>query len=155
MWDGFGSNAITSQQCKDVQCIMGRIRPIRLCKLTKLGCHLVFNALINAVPTPWRLYVMRVGGQNNVGIAVQTDIQHCWATLPRSRNKKCWELLAQTFDQFQTSCNSSQEQNNNMQYGVKTNANCNIQSCVRSKRTSLVQQYFKAIKKKKNETIPI
>ena len=37
-----------------VQCIMGRIRPIRLCKLT------------NAWLSPWRPYVMRVHGPNTL-----------------------------------------------------------------------------------------
>ena len=45
MLDGVGNN---SQQCKDVQCIMGRIRPIRLCELTKFDKKLVFNVLVHA-----------------------------------------------------------------------------------------------------------
>ena len=45
---------------------------------------------------------MSVRGPNNVGIAVQTD-----ATLLRyassvTEQKKCWELLAEKFDWFQT-----------------------------------------------------
>ena len=36
--------------------------------------------------------------------------------------KKCWELLAEKFDRFQTLCN-------NMQQGVQTDATCNIQQC--------------------------
>ena len=60
-----------SQQCWDLQCIVGRIQPISLCKLC----------------------VISVRGPNNVGRAVQR-IQHCCATLRRSRNKtnvgSCW-----------------------------------------------------------------
>ena len=36
-------------------------------------------------------------------------IQHCCATLRRSRNKKMWELLAKTFDRFQTLRNNMQQ----------------------------------------------
>ena len=54
MLDGVGSCVQTgthnSQQCKDVQCIMEKIRPIRLCKLTKFASHLVFN-MLRTVPT--------------------------------------------------------------------------------------------------------
>ena len=36
-------------------------------------------------------------------------IQHCCATLRRSRNEeKCWELLAEKFDRFQTLRNNTQ-----------------------------------------------
>ena len=53
-----------SQQCWDLQCIVGRIQLIRLCKPCVMpGC-----------------------GPNNFGRAVQ-QIQHCCATLWQSRNK--------------------------------------------------------------------
>ena len=39
-----------------------------------------------------------------------------------TEQKKCWELLAEKFDRFQTS-------RNNMQQGVQTVATCNIQQC--------------------------
>ena len=48
-WCAIGCN--NSQQCWDLQCIVGRIQPIRLCK----PC------------------VMSVRGPNSVGRAVQTD----------------------------------------------------------------------------------
>jgi len=52
---------------------------------------------------------MSVRGPNNVGRAVQTD-----ATLLRyasaiTEQKKCWELLAEKFDRFQTLCNNTQQ----------------------------------------------
>ena len=97
-----------NKQCKDVQCIMGKIRPIRLCKLTKFGCHLVFNMHSRQkssgveigldISNETRIYVMRVRGPNNVGIPVVTD-----PTLPYAsaitEQKKCWEL-AQKFEQL-------------------------------------------------------
>ena len=39
-----------------------------------------------------------------------------------TEQKKCWELLAEKFDRFQTL-------RNNMQQGVETDATCNIQQC--------------------------
>ena len=57
-------------------------------------------------------------------------IQHCWATFRRSHQKKCWELLAQKFYQFQTLPNNSHATTrNNMQQGVQTDATCNIEQC--------------------------
>ena len=55
-----------SQQCWDLQCIVGRIQPISLCK----PC------------------VMCVPGPNNVGSRLCKRIQHCCATIRRSRNKR-------------------------------------------------------------------
>ena len=50
-----------SQQCKDVQCIMG--------KMSLLYCFQHACALLS----PWRPYIMHVRGLNNVGRAVQMD----------------------------------------------------------------------------------
>ena len=36
-------------------------------------------------------------------------IKHCCATLRRSRKKKCWELLAEKFDRFETLRNNTQQ----------------------------------------------
>ena len=76
-----------SQQVWDLQCIVGRIQPIGLCN----PC------------------VMSVRGPYNVGGTVQTD-----PTLPRyvsaiTEQKKCWELLAEKFDRFQTLRNNTQQ----------------------------------------------
>ena len=73
-----------SRQYWDLQCIVGRIQPIRL----------------------WRPCAMRVRGPNNVGraSAVQTDPTLLRYASTITVQKKCWELWAQTFDRFQT-CN--------------------------------------------------
>ena len=63
---------------------------------------------------------MRVHGPNNVGRAVQTDPTLLRYTLVITEQKKCWELLAEKFDQFQTL-------RNNMQQSVQTDATWNIQ----------------------------
>ena len=59
-------------------------------------------------------------GPNNVGRAVQTDptlLRHASAIMEQ---KKCWELLAEKFDRYQTL-------RNNMQQGVQMDTRCNIQ----------------------------
>ena len=56
--------------------------------------------------------------------------QRCWNALAITEQKKCWELLAEKFDRFQTLRNDTQKHlRNNMQQGVKTDATCNIQQC--------------------------
>ena len=62
---------------------------------------------------------MHVRGPNNVARAVQTDptLLH---TLAITEQKKCWELLAEKFDQFQTL-------RNNIQQSVQRDATWNIQ----------------------------
>ena len=72
-WQWCAKKCNNSQQRWDLQCIMGRIQPIRLCK----PC------------------VVRVRSPNNVERAVQTGwIQNCCATLQLSWNKRnvgsCW-----------------------------------------------------------------
>ena len=70
-WSANGCNS--SQQCWDLQCIVGRIQPTSLCK----PC------------------VMSVRGPKNVGRAVQTDptwLRHASAI---TEQKKYWELLAE------------------------------------------------------------
>ena len=59
-------------------------------------------------------------GFNNVGRAVQTDLKLLRFTSAITEQKKCRELLAQKFGQFQTSCN-------NLQQGVQIDATCNTQ----------------------------
>ena len=69
--------------------------------------------------------VMSVRDPNNVGRAVQTDPTLLRYASAITEQKKCWELLVEKFDRFQTL-------RNNMQQVVQTNAACNIQqSCVR------------------------
>ena len=64
---------------------------------------------------------MSVRGRNNVGRAVQTDPTLLRYASVITEQKKCWELLAEKFDRFQTL-------RNNMQQGVETDATCNIQA---------------------------
>ena len=84
-WCANGCN--NSQQCWDLQCIVGRIQLIRLCN----PC------------------VMSVRGPNNVGRAVQTDPTLLRYASAITKQKKCWELLAEKFDQFQTLPNNTQQ----------------------------------------------
>ena len=109
-WCANGCN--NSQQCWDLQCIVGWSRK------------------------PYGLYpcVMRVRGQQ----------QQCWKRCENGSNidptsasteqKKYWDgqLLAQTFDRFQTLRNNSQQcaaTYNNIQHRLHTDATCNIQQC--------------------------
>ena len=52
---------------------------------------------------------MCVRGPNNVGRVVRTDTTLLRYTSVIAEQKKCWELLAQTFDRFQTLLNNSQQ----------------------------------------------
>ena len=85
-WQWFANGCNNSQQCWDLQCIVGRILPMSLCK----PC------------------VMSVRGPNNVGRAVQTDPTLLRYASAITEQKKCWELLAEKFDRFilyVTTCN--------------------------------------------------
>ena len=74
-------------QKRDLQCIVGRIQPIRLCK----PC------------------VMSVRGPNSVGRAVQTDPILLRNASSITEQKKCWKSLAEKFDWFQTLRNNIQQ----------------------------------------------
>jgi len=76
-----------SQISLDLQCIVGRIQPISLCKL----------------------WVMSVRGSNKVGRAVQTNPTLLRYASAITEQKKCWELLAEKFDRFQTLRNNTQQ----------------------------------------------
>ena len=67
--------------------MVGTIHPIILCKPS----------------------IMRVRGPNNVGRAVKTDPNLLRYSSAITEQKKCWELLAQKFDGFQTLHNNSQQ----------------------------------------------
>ena len=97
---GVQTDATTLSICWVLQCIVGRIQPISLCK----PC------------------VMSVHGRNNVKRAVQTVRTLLRYASVITEQKKCWELLAEKFDRFQTL-------HSNMQQGVETDATCNIQQC--------------------------
>ena len=93
-WQLFTNRCNNSQKCWDMQCIVGRIQPIRL----------------------WRPCVMmHVCGSNNVGKAVQKDPTLLRYALGITQQEKCWELLAQMFD-WHLFCTTTP---NNMQQGVQ------------------------------------
>ena len=75
-WQWCANGCNNSQQCWDLQCIMGRIQPISLCK----PC------------------VISVRGPNNVGRAVRTNPTLLRYASAITEQKKCWELLAEKFD---------------------------------------------------------
>ena len=52
---------------------------------------------------------MSVRGPNNVGRAVQTDPTLLRYASAITEQKKCWELLAEEFDRFQTLRNNTQQ----------------------------------------------
>ena len=62
---------------------------------------------------------MSVRGPNNVGRAVQTDPTLLRYASAITEQKKCWELLAENFDLFQTLRNNTQQHP----------TTCNIQQC--------------------------
>ena len=86
-WQWCANGCNNSQQCWDPQCIVGRIQPISLCKPR----------------------VMNTRGPNNVGRAVQTDPTLLLYASAITEQKKCWELLAEKFDRFQTLRNNTQQ----------------------------------------------
>ena len=79
----------------------------------------------------WRLCVICVRGLNNVGRAVQTDSTLLLYASASTEQKKCWELLAQNFDRFQTLRDNSQQASNNKHQNA-----CN-RVCKRTQRTLL------------------
>ena len=52
---------------------------------------------------------MRVRGPNNIGRAVQTDPTSLHYASEITEQNKCWELLVQMFNRFQTLHNNSQQ----------------------------------------------
>ena len=86
-WQWCANRCNNSQQVWDLQCIVGRIQPISLCN----PC------------------VMSVRGPNNVGRAVQTDPTLLRYASAITEQTKCWELLAEKFDRFQTLRNNTQQ----------------------------------------------
>ena len=84
---GVQTDATTPNIVWDLQYVLGRIQPRSLCK----PC------------------VMSVRGPNNVGRAVQTDPTLLPYASAITEQKKCWELLAEKFDRFQTLRNNTQQ----------------------------------------------
>ena len=86
-WQWCANGCNNSQQCWDLQCTVGRIQPISLCK----SC------------------VMSVSGPNHVGRVVQTDPTLLRYASEITEQKKRCELLAEKFDRFQTVRNNTQQ----------------------------------------------
>ena len=86
-WQWYANGCNNLQQCWDLHYIAGRIQTIRLCK----PC------------------VMSVRGPNNVRRAVQTDPTLLRYASAITEQKKCWELLAEKFDRFQTLRNNIEQ----------------------------------------------
>ena len=80
-----------------------------------------------------RQCVMRVRGFNNVGRAAQTDPKLLRFASTITKQKKCWEMLAQKFDLFEfcaraTTCNKVYKQT---QHVSSNNLMFSQESCVR------------------------
>ena len=86
-WQWCANGCNNSQQCWCLQCIVGRIQRISLCKPCVMSAH----------------------GPNNVGRAVQTDPTLLRNASAITEQTKCWESLAEKFDQFQTLRNNTQQ----------------------------------------------
>ena len=72
---------------------------------------------------------MYVRGPNNVGRAVRMNATLLRSTSVITEQKKCWELLAQTFDRFQTLAQQLPTKRNNMSKDLQTDATFDIQQC--------------------------
>ena len=66
---------------------------------------------------------MSVRGPNSVGRAVQMDPTLFRYASAITEQKKCWELLAEKFDRFQT-VQQHATTSKNMQHGVQTDTKC-------------------------------
>ena len=79
----------------------------------------------------WRLCEICVRGPSNVGRTVQTDPTLLRYAPVITEQKKCWELLAQNFDRFQTLRDNSQQASNNIHQHAYNRV------CKRTQRTLL------------------
>ena len=72
---------------------------------------------------------MSVRGPNNFGRAVKTDPTLLRYASAITEQKKCWELLAEKFDRFQTLRNNTQQHPTTCNSVCKRRHSCNIQQC--------------------------
>ena len=79
-WQWCANGCNNFEQVWDLQCIVGRMQPL----------------------SPCNLCVMSVREPSNVGRAVLTDPTLLRYASAITEQKKCWELLAEKFDRFQT-----------------------------------------------------
>ena len=82
-----------------------------------------------ALLSPRRPWVMHVPVHNNVGRALKTvPTLLCYFALI-TKQKKCWELLTQNFDQFQNLRNNSQQHSSICNRMCKQMQHVDIQQC--------------------------
>ena len=86
-WQWCANGCNNFLQVWDLQCIVARMQPISRCN----PC------------------VMSVRGPCSVGRTVQTDPTLLPYASAITEQKKCWELLAEKFDRFQTLRNNTQQ----------------------------------------------
>ena len=99
-WQWCANGCNNSQQCWNLQCIVGRMQNMRPCKLS----------------------LIRVRGLNNVGKAVQTDptsLRYASAITDFKGSLTRFKLCANTLV-------STTRVRNNMQQGVQMDVTCNI-----------------------------
>ena len=84
-WQWCAKGCNNSQHCWDLQWIVGRIQPIRLCRPCVMGMH----------------------GPNSRALRMDSTLLRYASAI--TKQKKCWELFAQKFDQFQTLHNNFQQ----------------------------------------------
>ena len=84
-----------SLQCWVLECIVGRIQPIRLWRPWVTMCR--------------TMCIARARGPSNVGRAAQMDPTLLRYVSVITEQKKCWESLTQQFDRFQTLHNNSKQ----------------------------------------------
>ena len=107
-WQWCANGCNNSRQCWDLQCIVGRIQPISLCK----PC------------------IMNVRGPNNVGRLSCANGSNIVALRFGDHGTK--EMLGVVDWKVWLVSNLAQQQaitSDNMQHGVQTDATCNIQQC--------------------------
>ena len=127
----------TFQQCWDLQCIVGRVQRIRLCKpcvMCVRGVVTMLEELCHSRPqsrsfvftfvllVTCKLILVALGTR----MKLRKRIQSCNSTLRRSRNRRnvgSWWLKRLTGFKL---CAATP---NNMQLGVQNDATCNIQPC--------------------------
>ena len=93
--------------------------------IMRVGLSLEVVALLS----PRRPRVMHVRVPNNVGRTLKTVPTLLFYFAVITEQKKCWELLAQKFDQFQTLRNNSQQHSTIFNRGCKRMQHVDIQHC--------------------------
>ena len=110
-----------------------------LAVMCKYGCNnsqqrwpmkrVVLSREVIALLSLRRPWVMHVPVHNNVGRALKTVPTLLFYFAVIKEQKKCWELLAQNFDQFQTLRNNSQQHSTICNRMCKQMQNVDIQQC--------------------------